>query len=246
MREVCLLYIYLKNNNKMKNLYIAIASFVSIISFAQVGIGIEKPLKDLHVNGGVQMTKDFNVGGTENTKGDPGKKGQVLMSQGLEKPPKWGEIKQIKSLPYIAAIAKHKATRNEAPNIASGVTTTIQYPNPTYMDSEYVSFLPSMREFEIKTSGFYRVYVTLTYDTEDNADGATAGEARTFVIKNNSIAFAKSSYHGERTTQIFHSLSGLEHFNVGDKISVQAFRHQNHKIVESDISIVFSGDIQSE
>ena len=70
-----------------------ILSLISIIYatslFAQVGIKVENPLADFHVNGDIQITKEIRVGGGKTTAGDPGTKGQLLKSNGEGVAPEW-------------------------------------------------------------------------------------------------------------------------------------------------------------
>lgn len=68
--------------------------FLSIweISAQKVGINVELPLSDLHLNGKLQVTKDLNFGGTELTKGSSGSNGQILKSNGEGKAPEWSTL----------------------------------------------------------------------------------------------------------------------------------------------------------
>lgn len=66
-----------------------IFTFISSISFSQVGINTQTPQKTLHVNGTLQLTNELNVGGTSSTTGSAGYSGQVLTSQGDGVPPIW-------------------------------------------------------------------------------------------------------------------------------------------------------------
>ncbi|MFP3631819.1 hypothetical protein SB776_35020, partial [Burkholderia sp. SIMBA_045] len=53
------------------------------------GIGTETPQKKLHVNGGLQITNELNVGGNASTAGSAGTTGQVLTSAGASAAPTW-------------------------------------------------------------------------------------------------------------------------------------------------------------
>lgn len=66
---------------------------ISIQSFAQVGIGTSSPNSVLDVNGKTTLRKELRVGGTSTQLGNPGTKGQVLVSQGAGLPPVWKTIK---------------------------------------------------------------------------------------------------------------------------------------------------------
>lgn len=64
----------------------------------KVGINVELPLSDLHLNGKLQVTKDLNFGGTDSSKGSSGAKGQVLRSKGIGKAPEWNTL----SIPIVS------------------------------------------------------------------------------------------------------------------------------------------------
>lgn len=71
-----------------KNFFLLILS-ITKIAYAQVGIGTSTPQKSLHVNGSLQITNEFNVGGNSNTVGSAGLIGQVLKSNGPGNAPSW-------------------------------------------------------------------------------------------------------------------------------------------------------------
>lgn len=56
---------------------------------AQVGVKVEVPLTDLHVNGNVQIVNDLKVGGSDTILGDSGEQGQFLKSNGNDVSPEW-------------------------------------------------------------------------------------------------------------------------------------------------------------
>lgn len=58
-------------------------------SFAQVGMGTDHPQAMLDVRGDMTIREKIYLGGNDNVLGDHGKKGQVLVSQGPNKPPVW-------------------------------------------------------------------------------------------------------------------------------------------------------------
>ncbi|HUH36151.1 MAG TPA: hypothetical protein VL022_10000 [Moheibacter sp.] len=56
---------------------------------AQVGVNTENPQTILDVRGDMTVRNKIYVGGNDNLLGNHGKKGQVLVSQGPNKPPMW-------------------------------------------------------------------------------------------------------------------------------------------------------------
>lgn len=229
----------------MKNIYIiAFGIIFSAWANAQnVGINTDKPQKTLHIRGNVQFTKDLRVGGTANTVGDPGEVGQVLVSQGKNKAPKWVTPKTLQTLPYIISIARKTGDTTEYP---SGSTQIPKFDanNVIIKDSEYLSYNSSTGEFTILIAGVYRIYIEVTYDTSSNPSGQTAGHARTTFYKNGIQSFARSTYHGERTPHAYHTFSGIEKFETGDKFKVETFREQKHKISKINVTTTFNGSFQ--
>ncbi|WP_415328217.1 tail fiber domain-containing protein [Chryseobacterium sp. MMS23-Vi53] len=56
---------------------------------SRVGIGTITPQRKLHINGPMQLTNEFNVGGTNTTAGSAGANGQILTSGGAATAPSW-------------------------------------------------------------------------------------------------------------------------------------------------------------
>ncbi|MDM1529775.1 hypothetical protein [Myroides odoratimimus] len=65
---------------------------VGKINAQKIGVNTVLPLSDLHIHGKLQVTKDFNFGGTATSKGDSGEEGQVLKSNGEGKAPEWSTL----------------------------------------------------------------------------------------------------------------------------------------------------------
>ncbi|MEC4114290.1 hypothetical protein VSO92_09240 [Myroides pelagicus] len=78
----------------MKNIFMIMVVVVmsSIDGYAQMGVKVEVPLTDLHVNGNMQVSKDIRLGGTATILGDPGKNGQILKSNGPDKAASWATL----------------------------------------------------------------------------------------------------------------------------------------------------------
>ncbi|MGN7863651.1 hypothetical protein [Chryseobacterium sp. 22458] len=67
-----------------------------------VGINTVTPKKTLHVNGSLQVTNEFNVGGSDTTVGSAGSPGQVLVSQGAGTPPAWNTLRELSGQSSLA------------------------------------------------------------------------------------------------------------------------------------------------
>ncbi|AZA78914.1 hypothetical protein EG347_16040 [Chryseobacterium sp. G0186] len=75
-----------------KIIYCCVAGLLSFYANAQVGIGTDKPKSMLDVNGKTTLRKELRVGGTSDQVGNAGLNGQVLVSQGENKPPVWKSL----------------------------------------------------------------------------------------------------------------------------------------------------------
>ena len=84
-----------------KNLIFGV-SLLSVMVFGQVGIKTDTPQKSLHVNGSLQVTNEFNVGGNATTAGSAGSPGQVLISQGAGTPPIWNSLQAVSGQSSLA------------------------------------------------------------------------------------------------------------------------------------------------
>nr|WP_315031708.1 hypothetical protein [uncultured Chryseobacterium sp.] len=61
----------------------------------RVGINTLSPQETLDVNGGIQLRNNIRLGGSDSSQGDAGKPGQVLVSQGENKPAKWVDVSEL-------------------------------------------------------------------------------------------------------------------------------------------------------
>lgn len=81
----------------MKKIVVVVTLLLSVVGKAQLGVKVASPLTDLHINGGVQVVKDFKVGGSDVILGNAGTEGQFLSSKGIGIAPEWVTI----SIPVI-------------------------------------------------------------------------------------------------------------------------------------------------
>lgn len=86
----------------MKKNLISGALLFSITIYGQIGIKTDTPQKSLHVNGSLQVTNEFNVGGDARTAGSAGSPGQILISQGAGAPPTWNSLQGLSGQSFIA------------------------------------------------------------------------------------------------------------------------------------------------
>lgn len=73
----------------MKFKFLTFSFLIAGFLGAQVGINTDNPLSTLDINGDLSLRGKLYVGGDEGTLGNPGLKGQVLVSSGPGLPPKW-------------------------------------------------------------------------------------------------------------------------------------------------------------
>lgn len=74
----------------MRNIiYVSLFVLIGQMTMAQMGINTDRPQAALDVRGDLSIRNKIYVGGNDQFLGDHGKKGQVLVSQGANKPPVW-------------------------------------------------------------------------------------------------------------------------------------------------------------
>lgn len=119
----------------MKKHYILNILFLSIFLpvFAQknVGINTNLPVSDLHVNGSMTLSNELSIGGSSDSKGNPGTPGQVLSSKGPNNTPEWVTLNIPKVVPGALSLTKSLV---QVDNIGVRINTT---PNKTtYKEDE--------------------------------------------------------------------------------------------------------------
>lgn len=94
----------------MKKQYILIIlslCFISkIIAQQPMGINTSLPVSELHVNGNMSINNELSVGGSKDSKGNPGKEGQVLSSKGANNTPEWVTLSIPKIVPGALSLTK--------------------------------------------------------------------------------------------------------------------------------------------
>ena len=209
----------------------------SINAQNKVGVNTSTPQKELHVNGSVQITNDLNVGGTATTTGNSGNKGQVLVSNGPNQAPTWKNFEEVAILPIIVDLSNSTIPTT----YLTAATRTVYFDQQIIQKTDYISYNNLTGEFTILKKGYYRLYANARLSIDDIPGSVTAGESRTELLKNNQSFLAKSTYNHERTVNVIHTLSGMEYFDVNDKIKLQVYRSVNHRISNANISILYTG-----
>ena len=166
-----------------KHLIVLMSLFSSVSLFSQVGINTENPQKTLHVNGDLQLTKEFNVGGNASTQGSPGVSGQVLVSKGANSAPEWKTL-SIPTLPDLATgtvisidgqlmIAQEITLQMTADytnaGASSGPGVAIGNLNNEIIDNEntYLGTATS-NSFKVSNDGIYHVNMNMQISTTNN------------------------------------------------------------------------------
>ncbi|MCT2409481.1 hypothetical protein NZD88_18170 [Chryseobacterium antibioticum] len=142
---------------------------LSILSvmYSQVGINTSTPQKNLHVNGALQVTNEFSVGGSSSTPGSAGLSGQVLKSNGPGQAPVWETIAGVPtSTGTVIAVAGQFLVAQEITvqmtsdftTTTSGVPLTIGNLNSEIIDNENLfTGSASTNSFKVSSNGVYQV-----------------------------------------------------------------------------------------
>jgi len=219
--------------------------------FAQVGIQTKNPQHTLHVNGSLQIVKDLNVGGDDKTKGNSGNKGEFLVSNGIGNAPVWKNIESENFLKVIFVGNKNNISPASGSYTGSGsspisthenYTQTYVYNVNNKIDNAYLNYNSSTGLFTVMKAGFYNIVPYITYDLSLNANGYTAGTAKTSIQKVSPSAAtlaSTSTGHGERTVGISHNLSSISYFNSGETFRIRCLYTQNFRLSSGNIYISY-------
>ncbi|PKF72285.1 hypothetical protein [Chryseobacterium sp. PMSZPI] len=236
----------------MKKKLFYMTLFVMSISInAQVGIQTPTPQHSLHVNGALQVVKDINVGGSANTKGNSGNKGEFLMSNGTGNAPEWKTIESQNFLKVIyvgnktdinPSSGSYTGTHSTPVSAHESYTQTYVYNVTNKIDNAYLTYSTSTGLFTVVKPGFYNIVPYITYDLNLNPNGQTAGTALSYIQKVSPTTIrlsAISTGHGERTTGLSHNLSSINFFNVGDTFRVRCVYTQDFRLSSGNIHISY-------
>ncbi|WP_080779928.1 hypothetical protein [Chryseobacterium phocaeense] len=77
-----------------------------ITQTGDTGVGTMTPQRKLHINGGLQVTNELNVGGSGTLAGTAGIAGQVLTSRGPGTAPQWTDVASAPFIPKVLAAGR--------------------------------------------------------------------------------------------------------------------------------------------
>ncbi|MBB4807875.1 hypothetical protein HNP38_003191 [Chryseobacterium defluvii] len=144
------------------------------VFFAQtgnVGINTSVPQKTLHINGSVQLTNEFNVGGTASTAGSAGSAGQFLQSNGPGVAPSWtsytgsGTLILVNGTPTVAQEITVQMTANYT-TTSTSTPQAIGNLNNEIIDNQnrYVG-TAATNSFTVGANGTYQVTINAQLST---------------------------------------------------------------------------------
>lgn len=224
----------------MKKIPLFLVILLSEIVFSQVGINTETPQADLHVDGSLQLTSEFNLGGDGSISGDPGEAGDFLKSRGPGLPPEWVTSDES----FIAQTATVGIKDNISPtsgSYAGGSTNTIVFNSIPKIDINSVTYDVANGTFTIVKSGYYQVVTYLTYDLNANPDGQTSGTAISGILNistGNAIA-RNTTNHTERTGNVYHNLVGTAFLVAGNQFRITGAHTRQYKLTGASISVTY-------
>lgn len=199
---------------------------------AQVGVNTENPQNTFHVNGEFQVTNEINVGGTESTKGNPGESGQILFSQGENKPPLWGNLDDI-NVPVEAGFINKSSSQSIVANVATSITfNTILLNLQNYAIPQPTN---NSNSFKIVKSGYYQVTSYIHYNINQS------GTATTTLTKNNSTIVSNVSGYSS-LSNIDHNTTNTIFLNKDDSITLNGKFTSNASVSIASLSLQFLGN----
>lgn len=219
--------------------------------YAQVGVYTPTPQSTFHINGTLQVVKDLNVGGTANTKGNSGNRGEFLMSTGSGNAPVWRNIESENFLKVIfvgnktdisPSSGSYTGTGSNPISTHESYSQTYVYNVSNKIDNAYITYNSTNGIFTVVKPGFYNIVPYITYDLNLNGNGRTAGTAKSSIQKVSSpttTLAAISTGHGERTTGINHNLSSITYFNTGETFRIRCVYTQSFRLSSGNIHISY-------
>ncbi|MCC3215458.1 hypothetical protein LIV57_09325 [Chryseobacterium sp. X308] len=232
-----------------KNLLLTLFLVMSFLANAQVGILTPTPQRTLHVNGSLQLVKELNVGGSENIQGTAGREGEFLSSNGAGTAPTWRTIESQNFLKVVFVANKDNISPNTGSYTGSHLTGTFEnlaqnfiYNIVNKIDNNFISYDANTGIFTVNKAGFYNVATYFTYDLNLNGTNQTAGTATSQLQREadtQNLLSAVSTGHGERTTQVFHQLTGIQPFAAGETFRLRCIYTQDFRLSKGNISISY-------
>ncbi|WP_291099560.1 MULTISPECIES: hypothetical protein [Weeksellaceae] len=111
----------------MKNLNIifCVILLFPVITFSQMGIGTDLPKSTLDVNGNLNIKNQLYLGGTDNSLGNPGVNGQIVVSNG-DNPATWQDVRLPEGISTLTISSKYVKDDEIGVSLTNGVTTAYQ------------------------------------------------------------------------------------------------------------------------
>ncbi|WP_426477171.1 hypothetical protein ACP3T3_18160 [Chryseobacterium sp. CBSDS_008] len=232
-----------------KKLLLPLFLIMSFLVNAQVGILTPTPQRTLHVNGSLQVVKELNVGGSDSVQGTAGKDGEFLSSNGAGAAPIWRTIESQNFLKVVFVANKDNMSPSTGSYTGSHLTGTFENFAQNFMynivnkiDNNYISYDANTGIFTVNKTGFYNIATYFTYDLSLNGTNETAGTATSQIQREadtQNLISAVSTGYGERTTQIYHQLTGIQLFNTGETFRLRCKYTQDFRLSKGNISISY-------
>ncbi|WP_353103058.1 hypothetical protein [Myroides odoratus] len=154
---------------KTQNTLQLLVLLLTQLCFAQVGIKVETPLTNFHVNGNVQITEEIRLGGSKTTLGNPGIRGQVLKSNGNNMPASWvtlavPEVPATSAGSLIAVNGEMQIGEEITALLTSDFETTTTNNDPLIIRTLNVKLIDthnnlSNGRFKVKEDGIYLITI---------------------------------------------------------------------------------------
>ncbi|MCW3161126.1 C1q-like domain-containing protein [Chryseobacterium oryctis] len=219
----------------MKKTLSCLMFIISLYLKSQVGISTSTPKTSLHVNGDLQVTNEFQVGGSKNTSGDSGRSGSVLVSQGVGNSPVWKTLDEV-NIPVETNLSIKTTTSASS---SANTSTPVIFDSVARSDNSYLTYSTSTGKFTVVKAGYYLFTAYLKYSISSSAANGTAVTA---VKKNGVKIVASTTSHLTGTTTINHNLTKTHLFAVGDVISLEGLYSSQYSLLNSSISFMYLGN----
>jgi len=110
---------------KKLNIIFYVILFFPLMVFSQMGIGTDLPKSTLDVNGNVNVKQQLFLGGTDNSLGNPGVSGQIVVSNG-DDPASWQDVRLPEGISSLTMSSKYIKDDETGVSLTNGVTTAYQ------------------------------------------------------------------------------------------------------------------------
>ncbi len=150
-------------------------------TYSQLGIGTETPQEMLHINGNLQVTKEISLGGDEQTEGNVGIEGEVMVSRGPGFSPEWKDIAQTDKPTGSVLIINgqlviaQEITVQLSADYSGQAANSTAIPNPIgnldhiILDNNNMyTANASTNKFQVTQNGIYEIYLNVMLSTTNN------------------------------------------------------------------------------